>query len=239
MRLSKVKPTGLMAVAALAWVGFAATAQDGGATPHPRGEIALFKYHGALPNQPGAAQFDVFQGLIDQKIDRLRNQLESASVTKASPGLVPDVHLKYRGEDSFEEASGVALWLKNEGSVLNVMRGTIVADQDANYSVHTRFYLADRTDYLPLDVVSVQLPIKDTEFANTADSHTLVILYALAMDAKRLKRPPAQVAVFLSAAENTIADLEGRSGKLTGDLASLKAAVKKAKADILTDHHEH
>ena len=234
-----LKAHGRILVILLTHVGLAAIPHSSIAQPTtagatPRVEIALFRYRGAADGQDSGQKFDVFRGLVEQKIDNLRNQVLPDRESEGTDlAYIADVHLKFRGEDTFERSRDVVQWLENEGKVLNAMRGVINSDDGTNFYVFSRFYLTDPSDYLTLDVVSVDLPVKSSEFANTRDTHTLVILYALAMDARRTGHSPAQIAMFLSAASNVIADLDRRSGPLTGDLAQIKAAVERAKSDIL------
>ncbi|MBA7678840.1 hypothetical protein ES703_87118 [subsurface metagenome] len=125
--------------------------------------------------------------------------------------------------------------MENQRTVLNLMRGSIISDDGLTYIVYSCFYLGKLRAYLPHEVITVELPIKSTEFANTKDSHTLVILYALAMDARSLGYPKDRIALFLKAAENKISDLERRRGSLSGDLAGLKRAIRQATTELLGD----
>lgn len=118
------------------------------------------------------------------------------------------------------------------------MRGTILSDDGTNYVVFSQFYLPYEGDDLTSNVITVELPVKTAEFANTQDTHTLVILYSLAVDAQRRGINPARVAPFLSVAKNLIADIEGRSGQLSDDLANIKEAVETAEAKILAGDNE-
>lgn len=225
----------LAAVAALPLVPIPATAQPRGAPRLPRVEVALFKYHGAVGGHDSGVKFDVFRGLVEQKIVNLRKEILQDRESRAGAlGNLSDVHLNYRGDDLFAQPSDVARWLDNEARVLNVMRGSIVSDDGRNYVVVSRFHLTGPAEPGALQTVTVTLPVKSAEFANTRDTHTLVILYALAMEARRAGRLPDEVAMFLGAARNIIADLERRSGALTGDLSLMKSAVERAQAEILS-----
>jgi hypothetical protein len=236
MPVSRVscRAAALAAVAALSFAPAPAPAQPPGAPRQPRVEVALFKYHGAVSGHDSGVKFDVFRGLVEQKIANLRNEvLQDRESRSNALGNLSDVHLNYRGDDLFGVPSDVARWLHNETRVLNVMRGSIVSDDGRNYIVVSRFHLTGPAESGALHTVTVTLPVKSAEFANTRDTHTLVILYALAMEARRAGRLPDEIALFLAAARNIIADLERRSGALTGDLSQIKAAVERAQAEIL------
>jgi hypothetical protein len=99
--------------------------------------------------------------------------------------------------------------------------------------VNSHFYLGNLNAQFPNDVITVTLPIKIGEFANTKDSHTLVILYALAMDAKQQNLNSSHIALFLKAAKNKIADIKRRMGSLSGDLLELEKTIDKITIEIL------
>lgn len=213
------------------------SAQPVPSTLHPKVEIALFRYRGATEDHDSGAKFDVFRGLIEQKIDNLRNQiLQGAMSEEGGLRYIENVHLQFHGEDSFGTVSNVRRWLANEGNVLNAMRGTIVSDDGTNYIVYSRFHLAEASTDLSADIVTLSLPIKAEEFANTRDTHTLVILYALAMDAKRMGLSTDSIAVLLGAATNVIADLERRAAGLNPDLDRLEKAIEREAADLLGEN---
>jgi len=99
--------------------------------------------------------------------------------------------------------------------------------------VKSNFHLGALKEYFPYDVVKITLPVSSGEFGNTQDSHSLVILYALAMDAKRQGFNKSHIARFLTAANNKLADIKRRGGALGDDLAELEKALHKTTAELL------
>lgn len=187
----------------------------------PRIEIALFKYEGIAKGQLSEEKYGMFLGIIKGKLKILRNEIPQTKI-----------HIKSRGNDTFDIDQEVYHWIENQTNVLSVLRGTIASDDNINYTVHSRFFLRRFRAYLPYEEVIVELPIKEKEFKNTIDSHTLVILYALAMDVKRLGYPKDQIALYLKSAINIILDLESKRS-LSGDLTVLKNAIQTATDELL------
>lgn len=214
--------------AAILLPGWSLAQPTSGDAQNPRIEIALFKYHGS------ETKFDVFHGLFKQKILNLRTKiLRTWGSSYDNVDYIADIHVKYHADDTFGSPGKVFEWMRSQGVVLNVMRGTILSDDGTNYVVFSQFYLPNWSTNLRSNVITVSLPIRVDEFSNTQDSHTLVILYALAVDARRLGLAPAFVAQFLSKAKNLFADIERRSGTLSNDLAALKGAVESAERELL------
>ena len=194
-------------------------------------EIALFKYTGASSN--ASQKFGVFRGLVNQKIRNLRKQVMQANKPEDEFSYLKGLHINYYDFDKFGPDSEVELWLVNEG-VLSAMRGSINSDDGTNYSVYSQFYFEDQTlKPSVVEIVSVRLPVKGSEFANTVDTHTLLMLYMLALDAKSLDPASFQATSLLSEANRLIANIEDRSGTLEGDMLRLKTSIKKLEDAIL------
>ncbi|MEA1934194.1 MAG: hypothetical protein U9N60_07175, partial [Thermodesulfobacteriota bacterium] len=138
-----------------------------------------------------------------------------------------------RNKDTFTKPEGINRWLENQASVLCLLRGTIVSDDNVTYLVKSNFHLGELKGLFPYDVVKITLPVSSSEFGNTQDSHSLVILYALAMDAKRLGHDKSHIARFLTSANNKLADIKRRGGVLGGDLIHLETALMQAAGELL------
>jgi hypothetical protein len=217
--------------------------RTGSNSNQPRTQVALFRYRGAIAGQqdPANVKFDLFRGMIEQKLDNIREQVTQTWDVTGSGWedivYLSDVHVRYYEEnDRFAGISEMHRWMKDTNA-LNVMRGSIATDDNVNYHVYSRFYLGDLSPSILPDEISVDLPITASEFANTRDSHTLVLLYALAMDAKRVGRPTSQVALLLSSAQSIIADLERRNQTLPEDLRRIKSTISDATHEILRVGH--
>lgn len=196
----------------------------------PKSQVAIFQYKGAN-SATSKDKFEVFQGIIEDKIANLRREVFQDD--EQALAYLEDIHVSYYAQDSFTRNANIKRWLKNQSSVLCLLRGTIVSDDNLTYMVKSSFYLGELKEYFPYDVVRIDLPIKISEHANTQDSHSLVILYALAMDARRIGSDSHHVARFLTSALNKLADIKRRSGELQGDLAKLEQAIVQASDELI------
>ncbi len=209
------------------------------ALAEPRVEIALFKYLGASEGE-AKKKFEQFRWVMRNKILNLKVAVlqktsEDDQVDVENLGYLDSVYINFKGEDTFEgeRPERINELMKNERAILGLLRETIISDDNTNYTVYSEFYLRDLKGFYPRDVITVRLPVKSTEFGNTRDSHTLVILYALAMDAKRLGYDKNHIALFLKVAKDEIAKIKNRTSSFSAELAGLERAINQAETELL------
>ncbi|MCK5322577.1 MAG: hypothetical protein KAJ45_00480 [Desulfobulbaceae bacterium] len=201
------------------------------AAAEPKNEVALFQYEGVGEGGLSSAKFGVFRGILKDKISNLKREVLQGDAHGFD--YLEDVYVNFRNKDTFTKPEGINRWLKNQVSVLCLLRGTIVSDDNVTYLVKSNFHLGELKGLFPYDVVKITLPVSSSEFGNTQDSHSLVILYALAMDAKRLGHDKSHIARFLTSANNKLADIKRRGGVLSGDLIHLETALMQATNELL------
>ena len=214
------------------WFNFAKIASAA-----PKNEVALFEYEGVVEGDVSSAKFGVFRGILKDKISNLKREVLQGDVQGFE--YLEDVYVNFRAKDTFTKTEGINRWLKNQTSVLCLLRGTILSDDNVTYLVKSSLHLGELKGSFPYDVVKITLPVSSSEFGNTQDSHSLVILYALAMDAKRLGQDKSHIARFLTAANNKLADLKRRRGSLSGDLLLLETALQQATDELLREDYDH
>lgn len=201
----------------------------------PRTEVSLFKYRGAQEGQLSGVKFEVFRGILDRKILKIRREILQTATLSEDLLYLKEVRIDYRNEDTFETEGDVENWMKLQARTLGVLRGSIVSDDDNTYVVFSEFHLRIPQSFLPYNVITVQLPVKSSEFANSKDSHSVVILYALALDAKRIGMDGDQIVNFLRVATNKIADIKRRSGSLPQDLQFIESSINKIASELLNE----
>jgi len=216
----------ILAILWLLWLALPALVQSA-----PKSEVALFEYAGVAEGQPTSAKFGAFRGILMDKIANLKREVLQGEDSHFA--YLEEVHLSFHDKDNFSKPESINKWLKNQSSVLCLLRGTIISDDNVTYLVKSSFHLGELHAYFPYDVVRITLPVSSSEFGNTQDSHSVVILYSLAMDARRLGYDKDQIARFLTVAVNKLADIKRRSGPLSGDLAELESAILKATNELL------
>lgn len=198
----------------------------------PKSEVAVFQYAGSVEGDASGEKFSVFRGILDDKISHLKREVLQGDALALA--YLNDVHISYRDKDNFTTTEGINRWLKNQASVLCVLRGTIISDDNVTYIVKSNIYLGELRGHFPYDSLKISLPISSREFGNNRDSHSVVILYALAMDAKRLGYDKSHIARFLTVANNKLADIKRRGGQAATDLAALENAIRKTTTQLLS-----
>jgi hypothetical protein len=189
-------------------------------------QVSLFRYAGSEEGEP-KTYFSRFKGILRDKLTVLVEEL-----TNSSPGFayLKSLTLEPGGNEGFgdnlnSEAAVQRYWLGSRSLIL--LRGSIVPERDSSYSAQTRIFFGELRGALPNASLPVKLPIDGEQFANTNDSHSLAIYYALAMDAARLGDDPAHVITLLSRAQDKIRDLSRRQD-LSPAVMEIQKAVEKA-----------
>jgi hypothetical protein len=183
-----------------------------GAQDQPRTRIMVVPYIG------DKVQFQSFRGIIETKIDRLKEDFPPKYA------YTRDLHL----EDAETKPSDFEGFWRETGS-LAILSGIVFPQQQRSY-VKSTFYLYDLKGNLGSNSVTLDLAIEPEEYGATRDTHSIVTLYALAMDAKRLGSSPDVVSRFLSRAYEISTSLPSSARK--GDIVRVIDAIKR-EADSL------
>jgi hypothetical protein len=192
-------------------------------------EVVIYQYDGVAEGVT-KAKFGMFRGILKNKLTQMSREFPAEFQELEN---VKQLYPNYQARTTSMSPEGIQLWLKNQTSVLCLLTGTILSEDGQNYLVVSNFYLGELKEYLPYDPIIIPLPIKISEFSNIRDSHSLVIFYALAMDAKRQGFDKHLIARFLARAKNNLADIAGRSDRLSADLGLLKTAIESAEQELL------
>lgn len=191
-------------------------------------KVSLFRYSGAEEGE-SRMHFSRFKGILRDKITVLVEELAGASPRFS---YLSDLTLEPGGNEGFEdklssEAAVQKYWFGSRSLIL--LRGSIIIpdEKEKNYSAQTRLFFGELRGTLQHSSLSVRLPINEGQFANTSDSHSLAIYYALAMDSARLDDKPAHVMALLSRAQDKIRDLSKREA-LSPAVIEIQQAVERA-----------
>ena len=115
---------------------------------------------------------------------------------------------------------------------LAILQGTVFTPTGKDAHVLSRIYLGDRSGSLPRKSLIVEMDVSERQFANASDSHSVVLLFGLAMDARHVyPQKKAVAAAILKAARDKLADLERRAA-LTPELQELKLAISAIEASL-------
>ena len=118
-------------------------------------------------------------------------------------------------------------WKKSHSLLL--FRGTIFSNDGTNFFAKSRPYFGDLRGEYPHPSAVVQLPIEAEQIGMTNDTHSLIVLYVLAMDAIRTHDKPDQIIALLTKARDKINDLK-RPGRLPlpPDIIKLEESISHA-----------
>jgi hypothetical protein len=190
--------------------------------------IPMFPYAGDPPEASG--RFIFFQKILSDKFQELavsfNNTAEAEYLARLSIRTFND-----EAPLSLEDIR--TCWEKAQA--LEIMHGIIVQRTDG-YWVISRIYIGDLGGvYLDAKALKVELRISEREFGSIIDSHSLVTLFALAMDAKRCKLPPYYVLSLLAKAKDIYADILRRTGDskpVDPDMFKTHEAILRACDDV-------
>jgi hypothetical protein len=198
------------------------------AASSPRVEIALLPYSGLETQGPRKLAFEEFRGILEDKLTNLVQELAATPELANEEAAQQLARLKLQllagaGSNSagaeFGSAAGnhsaldleqkLRLWRQRHS--LGLLSGTLSEEGAANHSrfrVDSQIFIGD-LDGAPLGrSIPLAMRIGPEEFSNTRDAHALAVLYALALDARRLGYPDDIVTVYLSKAYSIARSLQ-------------------------------
>lgn len=180
---------------------FASPAQNS-----PRVTVQIFKYTG-VHSTAEQRQFDAFKAIIHAKISSISEELAESEYFGELEHLKPFFPQNSGGDHvPFTGSNADLLQRWRSANSLEIFLGRI-ADGGDGYTVISRIFLGDLETGLTSRFLSIELPIMDNQYETTRDSHSVAILYALAMDARRRCRPEHEVVELLSKASERLADV--------------------------------
>jgi hypothetical protein len=190
----------------------------------PRLLVQLFDYPGSTDEE--RRRFEQFQTIVRSKIpvivdalvqaDPAYKYLDNLRIVSASRQLAAspaETLAEWRGRNALMFLSGVLF--KDDTAVL----------------VRSQPFLGELAHTQRLNQLQLDLRVHQDELGQAQDSHSAALLYALAMDARRLKKPTHVVARFLGLAALRTANVDAR----TPGLGILKDAVEDALRQVQSE----
>ncbi len=209
-----------------------------------RQHIVLFKYHGTVTDEANN-HFSLFQGILRVKLRTLIEELQASTITESTPqgytiqnqnalAYLNDLGLYLPGGSPAQDTLTTLnkthkYW--NDAEALELMRGMMIKEDP--YIANSEIYIGSLSGCYNKRSVNVSLPVQPESVPSTNDSHSLVTIYALAMDALRLNRDMSIVKALLAQATSILKDLKRRhNGQLLGDLEKLENAIEKTRSNL-------
>jgi hypothetical protein len=204
-----------LAVAGLCLAG-AAHAQSACDTTVARNELRIFQYIVSTPEE--ASRFSKFHQILFENLLELSREANvdglkvSPSPSRKPPKAPDSLHgMKAGWEDSWCAA-------------LLLLSGTLDRDGSA-YLVDSLIYWGQLKPDGMQEYVKARMPITPQGQLTANDTHSLITMFTLAMDAKRRQAHSSVVLKLLQLARNKALDLDNR-GELSRDLAKIRDYVE-------------
>lgn len=191
--------------------------------PAPRVEVRIFRY-GGVESDTARNKFSLFHRILVEKLKHLQYEAISAEVgtgyldkLRIIPRDIASIPLPPEGVR--EQKTGWEMW-----NALVLLSGGLDEERGV-YQVTSSIYWGDlKPEGLP-ETIYARMPVTPEGQRNASDTHSLITLLALAIDAKRRECPSALVLHLLQRAEEKATDIERRN-ELEGDLVKVKAYVE-------------
>jgi hypothetical protein len=189
----------------------------------PRLLVEIFEYQTPTPTPEDKRLAEQFHGLIREKIEVLADSL--ATRHPACKYLM-DLRVAQATRKP-AESPGQRIQEWRATNALLFLSGSLIRKESA-YFVNSLPYFGDlAANDAPIRNLRLELSIDASELRKTTDSHSLAFLYAMAMDARRLKLPKDVVVIFLADANSIASQMD----ETIPGVRELKTAVQKALHD--------
>ncbi len=184
-----------------------------------KNEIAFYRYR----NDPSGDT----RGFL---CSRIQNELLDIASRYSSLKTLERYAMRKIDDPYPPEVNGIhRVW--QESNYLALFSGDVITSPGSPTFIVSDIYLGSyRTDHADRPI-KCELPYVRDEAINLHDSHILVTLYALAMDAKTTKLPREAVLALLAEAQTISNDLRRRQA-MQGDVAMIASAVDKEFASL-------
>jgi len=180
----------------------------------PRLRIAILPYQ--VPDPSSQSRFQEFRDALANKIF---NMSQAFAARAAEFEYVDGLKVLNDGPPMASAAELSAFW--DESHALQLVRGQVGAGAGPA-TVHSLVFLGGLAPGPDHAGLQLEMMVTPDAFSRNQDSFSLVMLYSLARDAQRLRKPNDVVAAFLSEAFSIGQQLENPEH----DLVPIKAAVR-------------
>lgn len=212
-----------MAAGLLVSVGAVTLAQAACKPTEARVELRIFRY-GGVESDTARNKFSLFHRLLVEKLKHLQTEAMSAEVgtqylekLKIIPRDIASIPEPPEGV--LKQKEGWAYW-----QALVLLSGALDEERGV-YQVTSSIYWGDLKPEGLRETIYARMPVTPEGQRNASDTHSLITLVALAVDAKRRDCHSAVVLHLLKLAQDTARDIEKRN-ELEGDLIKLKAYIE-------------
>jgi hypothetical protein len=214
----------------------------------PRVEIVLLPYSGLGTEGARKSAFDEFRGILEDKLTNLVQELSTGPELAGKVAAQQLARLRVgtlQGTGSAAPGTGsgggldleqkLLLWRQRHS--LGLLSGTLsdASPTDrARFRVNSQIFIGDLDGAKLGRSIPLAMEIGPDEFRNTRDVHALTVLYALALDARRLEYPDEVVTAYLSKAYSIAGTLQGSAtaGALPDSVATVARNVEAELSEL-------
>ena len=154
-----------------------------------RVEIAVYQYR-SIDTDAEREAFDDFHGMLNDRMLTLSDELAREGAEFAYLEDLQPYQIMGPGDEPIEFRGRLAdlaeYWAQSQA--LQLLHGRM-RTADGQPAVRSQVYLGELQGALPSKLVKLDLPVDPDRFEETAETHTALLLYALAMDAMRQSGP--------------------------------------------------
>ncbi len=172
------------------------------ANENSRLEVTVFKYYGGETEklEPG---FEQFKGILDNK---LRNMVQEFLSRGEDYAYLSSLKLHFTDQFCPSSLDGRRQYMAKTTS-LELLSGTVFLIKDTPV-IQSTVHFSKIDDPLSESSINIVLKVVPEEFRPARDSHSMVTLFALAMDAKRMNKSTDIIVSYLSKAYSIAADMD-------------------------------
>jgi hypothetical protein len=158
-------------------------------------------------------EYEQFMSILKQRVRKIFEAYDQKDEFK----YLVDLNIKKAGlPNSFKKA-----W--EDSDAILILNSALRRDGKDIY-VASDVYLFEIKGSLKDNSIGLEQMVSTDKFRVTRDTYSMIMYYALAMDAKRMNRPPNVIAEYLSRAEEISKDIKIKDKN--SDVAQLVAAIK-------------
>lgn len=192
----------------------------------PRLELRMYKYNGSETGE-AKNRFSSFYAIVREKLTLIKDEARADGIDLAylqNLKVKPDAKNFSAMEPPPDDDGLAATWEFHQRHLL-LMYGNLQPDDTSTYRAVSSLFWGPLGPPRIGTTVTAEVPVTPDGSMNARDSHSMVMLVALALDAMRRHCDPALARHLLVKADHKALDLE-RRGQLVGDLVALQALIR-------------
>lgn len=186
----------------------------------PRVQLAVLPFAGVSPSDPNRLSAEsAFRGMLAAKLENLaqellgRPELQASELARSQLTKLKLTSLEEPRSTDLDLEQKLSLWRQLHS--LGLLTGTLTQSPlpaGSPYEVRTQIFIGDLDGSVQGRSFPLVMRLRPEEFGETGDVHALAVLYALALDARRLGGPNQVITAYLSRAYSISQSIKDSGG---------------------------